>query len=559
MGDLAALRDRVFDGIRSFIQERIIISAITKLASLLNPVGAIVQLVMAAWNIYTFVRDQLARLADLVRTIVGAIGDIARGVLDGAVAAVEGVLGRLLPLAIDLLARLLGLGNIAGKVREILGKIRGTIDRAIDKLLAKVVGRFRGGKGEKGATGQDDAVGAGGAQATEHFRIAGEDHTLKADAVAGRVVPVMASGSFGPLKARIKTIVEFIRKFYLSKGSDRFVGAKRAQQLRPRVAAIAARGDALVAEVRQIDKKSGADKHRAQKRAIRVGFAAIKQMFVALGIPEAHPSGEPEFTSAPGIGDVRAHGAQAPRVRSGSNPLLYTESEHVIPYAAGQVLLEAAGASAGKRKANRRFDNALITIVIYERAARIKTPVDNDRSKQFRRETADAVTKTAKASGDKTSAPVDWDVVLALLAHFRDDAIARTIAAVKREHGEKMVDSTAENGARRGEKQPIPSPAKIKNAGEREFTQLNRIFRRLWLAGAAASQSTGRPEIPSTSLAVLNVMRPDVITSIQGIGAAKAAQLVAARENGPFASKADLRARVPGLSSKFVSAIKDGG
>jgi len=151
MDAVATLKDVVFDAIKSYLVEKVIVAAVTKLVSLFSPVGAIVQLVLTAWNLYTFLRDQLSRIAEVVSTVVTAIGDVARGVLDGAITAVEGVLARLLPIAIDLLARLLGLGNVAEKVREIIENIRATVDRAIDAIIENVANAFRGGSGASGA------------------------------------------------------------------------------------------------------------------------------------------------------------------------------------------------------------------------------------------------------------------------------------------------------------------------------------------------------------------------------------------------------------------------
>ena len=79
--------------------------------------------------------------------MVDAIANIARGILEPAMARVETVLASLLPLAIDLLARLLGLGNVGAKVREIIEKVQGFVDRAIDGLLNRVLAAFRGGTG----------------------------------------------------------------------------------------------------------------------------------------------------------------------------------------------------------------------------------------------------------------------------------------------------------------------------------------------------------------------------------------------------------------------------
>ena len=156
--DVAALRDQVLEGIKSFLLERVIVAAIPKIASLFNPVGAIVQLVLAAWNLYTFLRDQLQRIAQVVQTVIEAIANIARGILEPAMARVETVLASLLPLALDLLARLLGLGNVGAKVREIVERIQGTIDRAIDKLIQRVLAAFRGDRGAGDGQVQADAA-----------------------------------------------------------------------------------------------------------------------------------------------------------------------------------------------------------------------------------------------------------------------------------------------------------------------------------------------------------------------------------------------------------------
>ncbi len=155
--DLTTLRDIVFEQIRNYIVERIVVNAIRLLATMWEPVGWLVNFLIAAYQFYTFIRDQLQRIMQLVTTVVEAIGNIARGVLGPAQERVEGFLAGLLPLAIDLLARLLGLGNIGGRVREILTSVQEVIWRAIDGLIERVVGLFRGGAGTPGAT---DATGA---------------------------------------------------------------------------------------------------------------------------------------------------------------------------------------------------------------------------------------------------------------------------------------------------------------------------------------------------------------------------------------------------------------
>lgn len=153
--DLGALRDMVFEQIRTFLVERIIMGAVTRLATLFNPVGALVNIVLAAYQFYTFIRDQLQRIMQVVTTVVDAISNIARSILGPAQERIEGFLAGLLPLAIDLLARLIGLGNVGGRVREILQRVQDSIWRAIDRLIERVVGLFRDG-GSVGESARQD-------------------------------------------------------------------------------------------------------------------------------------------------------------------------------------------------------------------------------------------------------------------------------------------------------------------------------------------------------------------------------------------------------------------
>ncbi|MEL6492484.1 MAG: hypothetical protein AAFQ95_21255 [Cyanobacteria bacterium J06621_3] len=132
------LKEQVMSGIRDFLVTKIVISAVTKLASLFNPAGAIVQLVLTMWNLYTFVRDQLGRMMEMVKAVVGSVEKIAKKEFKPAAKKVEEVLANFLPLAIDLLAKVLGLGGVSKKVRDILKKVQKRIDKAIDRLLVKL-------------------------------------------------------------------------------------------------------------------------------------------------------------------------------------------------------------------------------------------------------------------------------------------------------------------------------------------------------------------------------------------------------------------------------------
>ncbi|MBO9621261.1 MAG: hypothetical protein J7500_00980 [Sphingomonas sp.] len=212
---LASLRDSVLASIREFVMERVIMAAITWLASLFNPVGALVKLVMTIWNIYQFVSSQLQRLFGIVQTVVGAIANIAAGVLEPGKLAVEAVLGNLVPVVIDLLMSLLGVTGVAARVREIIQQLRQRIADAVDAMLQRILQtlglrRGRGPAAEERAA-VEAAAAAGGApgQIGHPVRVdvaEGEDHTLSIDRTGAGGATVMLRSDPRPLGQWLDTL-----------------------------------------------------------------------------------------------------------------------------------------------------------------------------------------------------------------------------------------------------------------------------------------------------------------------------------------------------------------
>ncbi|MEU1973416.1 DUF4157 domain-containing protein [Microbacterium sp. NPDC019599] len=519
MADLASLRDAVFDGIRTFIQERVIMSAITKLASLLNPVGAIVQLVLAAWNLFTFLRDQLARLVELVRTVVDTIGDIARGILDKSMKAVEGVLGRLLPLAIDLLARLIGLGNVGGKVREILEKVRGAVDKAIDKLIAKVVGLFKGGKGKGGK----DAAATGRITEAEHPAYAEKAFKLLEEKSGDKMDPAELKPIASGLEPGLtKALAPGIKLTFL------FTGGPDD----------AADGDVQIT-VRIAPNTTNALKHKKGSKAS--------------GLAE--------------IGEISLHGAQRRRYRGGDK-LLEGESEHVIPYAVAVKFLQAAGFENAKVRAkNRAFDKALTTIVIYERAARIKTKTDNPSSEAFG-QNSDAILKDISGSragyDEADSTNIDtkkldaaWDKLTALLTKEKTSRVKATNKAVSEEHGEAYKKT--KRGAARGEKSPTPVDVLVSSAAAKEYQDILAIAEQTFQAVKRSQTPDRLAVITRITLAQLNDAKAwpaGALAMIENLGARTAQKVADSRAAKKFASVDDLTGRKLGITQAFLKRVK---
>ena len=164
--DLTGLKEKVLGQIGEFLTIQVIKAAVLWLAGLFNPVGALVKVVMTVWNIYTFLRDQLSRIMQVVKTVVGALDKIARGVIEEAGKKVESVLGFLVPVAIDLLAKLLGLTGVTAKVRSILKAVNQSITKTVDKVLKKVAAKFKG-KGKGKGKGKEKGKQAGEGKPTK--------------------------------------------------------------------------------------------------------------------------------------------------------------------------------------------------------------------------------------------------------------------------------------------------------------------------------------------------------------------------------------------------------
>jgi len=161
------LRDQVVEGIRNWVITRVVISGVTYLASLFTPASAVVQAIRTTYNVIMWFIERIQQLMGLVEAITNSISNIASGNISAAANYVEQTLGRILPLIISLLARLLGLGGITDAIRRIIGRIQRPIDRALDRAVQWIAGQARRLRGRM--NGMDrSAIGAVG-EWWEHY------------------------------------------------------------------------------------------------------------------------------------------------------------------------------------------------------------------------------------------------------------------------------------------------------------------------------------------------------------------------------------------------------
>ena len=123
----------------TFVREKIVTAAVTKLVTSLNPAGAFIQAIIAIYNTIMFLVERLKQIGQVAMAVIDAIAAIAAGVIVPAANKVEQTMAGLLTLVISFLARLVGLGNVSEAVSNVIAKVRAPIDKALDRVVEWIV------------------------------------------------------------------------------------------------------------------------------------------------------------------------------------------------------------------------------------------------------------------------------------------------------------------------------------------------------------------------------------------------------------------------------------
>jgi hypothetical protein len=140
---LGNLKEMIVESIKEWVVTSIIKAAVTKLATMFNPVGAIIQAILAIYNTVMFFIERINQILAFVEAIINSVYKIATGAIDDAANWIEAALARTIPLIIGFLARLLGLSGVTEKVKGFILKIQTRVDQAIDKVIDKIVGGIK--------------------------------------------------------------------------------------------------------------------------------------------------------------------------------------------------------------------------------------------------------------------------------------------------------------------------------------------------------------------------------------------------------------------------------
>ncbi len=135
-GELTELKDQLIGQVSSMIQTEVVKAAVTKLVSMLNPAGAVIQAIIAIHKTVTFFIEKAKQIGAVVASFIDSISAIAAGQVGGAAKKVEQTLADTLTVVLVFLAKFAGLGGIPEKLVGIVKKIRAPIDRGLDKIVA---------------------------------------------------------------------------------------------------------------------------------------------------------------------------------------------------------------------------------------------------------------------------------------------------------------------------------------------------------------------------------------------------------------------------------------
>ena len=144
--ELSELKDQLIAKVTEMISSEVVKAAVTKLVSMLNPAGAVVQAIIAIYNTITFFIEKIQQIGAVVASFIDSIAAIAAGQVGAAAKTVEQTMANTLTVIIAFLAKFAGLGNIPDKIVGIIKKIRQPIDKGLDKIVGFLGNMFKKGK-----------------------------------------------------------------------------------------------------------------------------------------------------------------------------------------------------------------------------------------------------------------------------------------------------------------------------------------------------------------------------------------------------------------------------
>ena len=198
--DPATILQTILDAAIEYLIQTLIEQVVMRVIGLLNPAGAIYQAIELIYKVLKWIFENAARIFRFVETVVNGIADIIAGNISAMANAVESALAQLIPVVIDFLAGLLGLGDLPDEIADVIRRLQEMVLEGLDLVIGFLVQRARAlleslgfGGEEEPEEEPEEADGDDELGTTVRFSAAGEAHRLWISLAGGDATLMVAS------------------------------------------------------------------------------------------------------------------------------------------------------------------------------------------------------------------------------------------------------------------------------------------------------------------------------------------------------------------------------
>lgn len=197
----------LIDGLSNMVKTSLVEAGIGWLASLSNPVGAIIRVVLAIYKLIVTFIERFDQIKAVAESIFNSVGAIAKGQVKTAANFIEETIGRSVPVVISFVAALIPISGITKKIKNVIDRLRKPVDKAMNKLLD-----FMMKKAKKLFSKLIAKVNAKRQYPSANFKIGEKQHHIFSKKKGGKLATYIASEN-----PRLVQDVEFVHKTELKK------------------------------------------------------------------------------------------------------------------------------------------------------------------------------------------------------------------------------------------------------------------------------------------------------------------------------------------------------
>jgi hypothetical protein len=482
---LSSLVEELIEKVKQTVLFATIEKALVFVAGLFTPVGAFIKAAQTIYRGIRFLMDNIDRIAEIVDAFLSAVELAVAGKTDAITQKIVKVLRSFIVVAIDFLAKLLGLGDLAAKIRKILKAITAPFERAIEAVLkglkSLVKGVMRklgiGSKGERKTPAQKRREKE--KKKTKKIEKKGQ-RPLSHSEVVTQVVAAMSK----PTKAKTPAAALAEKQ-------------QQAQSLTKTYQPLLKKGQLRIVitdpSVKQVEEDAAVD--------FDVSASPGKKGEAPIAVTPGHAKDRSGKLLVGRTGSYgRLSGQQDPRYKQ--YPFLKLQAEHVLPRFTVDRLLKAMEFQ-GMSRIGAEYREAN-TIAIYDGAARIKTDRYDNPALADLESRAEVIAAPLRDKSGDSSDPEKQSAAL----DARSAAHAK-LAELIDEHAKKSIENTMTavtdednaNRAARGNDTVLPQLGQVSQVVSKQVTQAKGALQeQAFLARAGAAGAANSPINLATGL-----------------------------------------------------------